>query len=130
MSSIQQRALVAMAAALAMAAAANAQVRPYLGYVYPAGGQQGTTFRIKLGGQNLDGVNEVIVTGKGVSGKVVAYLRKLGTQDVTLLREQLDAFKGACAKGQVGDAHGSHRNARYDGGRGRAGGEPGKGDAS
>ena len=27
------------------------QVRPYIGFVYPAGGQQGTTFQVKLGGQ-------------------------------------------------------------------------------
>lgn len=98
MSSVQQRALLAVAAALTMASAASAQVRPYLGYVYPAGGQQGTTVRIKLGGQNLDGVDDLIVTGKGVSGRVVAYLRKLGPQDMALLREQLDAFKGRLAK--------------------------------
>ena len=98
MSSVQQRALLAVATALTMAAAANAQVRPYLGYVYPAGGQQGTTFRLKIGGQNLDGADNLIVTGKGVSGRVVAYLRKLGPQDMTLLREQLDAFKGRVAK--------------------------------
>ncbi len=98
MSSVQLRAALALAAALAVATPATAQVRPYLGYVYPAGGQQGTTFRIKLGGQNLDGVNAVVVTGKGVSGKVVQYLRKLGTQDATLLREQLDALRSHVQK--------------------------------
>lgn len=93
MSSFHRRAILAMAAALAMASSADAQVRPYIGFVYPAGGQQDTTFRIKLGGQNLDGVNEVVVTGKGVSGKVVEYLRSLSTADMTLLKEQLDALR-------------------------------------
>jgi hypothetical protein len=93
MNSVQLRAVLAIAVVLAMAAPANAQVRPYIGYVYPAGGQQGKTFRVRLGGQNLDGAKDVVVTGKGVSGKVIQYLRKLGPQEMTLLREQLDALK-------------------------------------
>ena len=43
-------ALLALAVLLATAPAAWAQ-RPYIGFVYPAGGQQGTTFQIKLGGK-------------------------------------------------------------------------------
>jgi hypothetical protein len=93
MSSVQKRAALAVVAMLAAASAATAQPRPYIGYVYPAGGQQGTTFRIKLGGQNLDGVDGVAITGKGASGTVVEYLRKLGPQESTLLREQLDEVK-------------------------------------
>ena len=61
--------ILALAGLLAMAAAAQAQVRPYIGFVYPAGGQQGTTFQVRLGGQGLDGVNDVLVTGTGVSGQ-------------------------------------------------------------
>ena len=34
-------------------AACGAGPRPYIGYVYPAGGQQGTTFQVRLGGQGL-----------------------------------------------------------------------------
>ena len=64
-------------------------------FVYPAGGQQGTTFQIRLGGQNLDDVNGVLVTGKGVSAKVVEYHRRLDSQDMTLLREQLAELKQA-----------------------------------
>ena len=41
---------------LAIAPAALAQTRPYIGFVYPAGGQQGTTFQVRLGGQGLDDV--------------------------------------------------------------------------
>jgi hypothetical protein len=54
---------------LAVAPVAWAQVRPYIGFVYPAGGQQGTTFQIKLGGQGLDGVDQVFVTGAGVTAR-------------------------------------------------------------
>ncbi|MDD4269449.1 MAG: PPC domain-containing protein [Pirellulales bacterium] len=92
--------ILGLAAALATGSAAGAQPRPYIGYVYPAGGQQGATFPVKLGGQGLDGVNRVLVTGKGVSAKVVEYLRKIGPQEVALLREQLTELKRAVKQGK------------------------------
>ena len=88
-----QLAVLGLASLLAMAPAAQAQVRPYLGFVYPAGGQQGTTFQIRLGGQGLDDVNEVAVSGRGVRAKVVEYLRRLNAQEITLLTEQLNELK-------------------------------------
>jgi hypothetical protein len=88
-------AVLALAAFLAAAPAAHGQVRPYIGFVYPAGGQQGTTFRVKLGGQGLDGVETAQVTGQGVSAKLVDYQRKFGPQEVTLLHEQLRELRDA-----------------------------------
>jgi len=86
-----------LAAATAPAAQAQARGRPYIGFVYPAGGQQGTSFEIKMGGQGLDGVNQVIVSGAGVSAKVIEYHRKLTPQDMSLLREQRNELKRAKA---------------------------------
>jgi hypothetical protein len=74
---------------------AHAQPRPYIGYVYPAGGQQGTTFAAKLGGQNLESASEVLVTGAGVSGRVVECFRRIGPQEIALLNEQLKELKQA-----------------------------------
>jgi hypothetical protein len=45
---------------------ANAQKAPRIGYVYPAGGQQGQTFEVTVGGQGLTGVSDVYFTGRGV----------------------------------------------------------------
>ena len=86
------RTIPALAGLLAFVSAAQAQ-RPYIGFVYPAGGQQGTTFQIRLGGQNLDGVSGVQVSGRGVQAKVVEYLRPLNNQDTALMREQLAELK-------------------------------------
>lgn len=80
---------------LALAPATWGQPRPYIGYAYPAGGRQGTVFQVKLGGQGLDGVNAVFVTGSGVSGRVVEYHRALNPQEITLLNEQLRQLKRA-----------------------------------
>jgi len=95
--------ILGLAALAATASAARGQARPYIGYVYPAGGQQGTTFPVKLGGQGLDGVDEVLVTGTGVSAKVVEYFRKLGPQEMSLLREQVNELKRGSKKGEIKD---------------------------
>jgi len=107
-----QLAVLALAGLLATGPAARAQVRPYIGFVYPAGGQQGTTFQIRLGGQGLDGVDKVFVSGKGVSAKVAEYRRRLGPQEMTLLREQLRELK----RGSRGSALASVRAPRTSGG--------------
>ncbi len=92
--------LVALGAAafLAIAPETFAQARPYIGYAYPAGGQHGTTIQVKLGGQGLDGVDQVLVTGSGVSAKVVDYQRSLNPQETTLLREQLTDLRRGKSK--------------------------------
>jgi hypothetical protein len=86
--------LLGIAACLLVASTAHGQRRPYIGYVYPAGGQQGTTLQAKLGGQYLDQADGVLVTGDGVTAKIEQYYRKIGPQEITLLREQLKELKG------------------------------------
>ena len=61
----------------------------YIGYVYPAGGQQGTTFPIRLGGQGLAHACDLVVTGEGVSVRLVDYYRPMNNQELDLLRQQL-----------------------------------------
>ena len=71
------------------ACAALAQERPRIGYVYPAGGRQGTTFQITLGGRYLDRVNRVLVSGAGVKTEVVKDLKPMTEPESTALREKV-----------------------------------------
>jgi hypothetical protein len=48
---------------------------PQVGYLYPAGGQQGTVVKVTVGGQLLRGAKEVYVSGEGVEASVVEYMR-------------------------------------------------------
>jgi hypothetical protein len=50
---------------------AQQQTTPHLGYAYPAGGRQGSTFQVKVGGQFLDGLTNCYITGVGVRAAVV-----------------------------------------------------------
>ena len=65
----------------------------YIGYVYPAGGQQGATFPIRLGGQSLAYASDVVVSGEGVSARLVAYYRVMSNQEMGLLRQQLGELR-------------------------------------
>lgn len=64
---------------------------PQIGYVYPAGGQQGATLLIEVGGQRLRGADDCCITGDGVRAEVVEYLRPLDSMEQratqTFLRE-------------------------------------------
>jgi hypothetical protein len=79
--------------ALATSDTLHAQPRPYIGYVYPAGGQQGTTVQIRIGGQGLDGLEAIRVSGTRVTARLVEYLRPLNNQEMQLLNEQLRILK-------------------------------------
>ena len=99
MNRIQYLAVLGLASVLAMAPEAWAQRGSYIGFVYPAGGQQGTTSQIRLGGQRLDGVHDAIVSGTGVKARLVDYRRKMSNQDMSLMREQLrELTRGAGGK--------------------------------
>ncbi len=87
-----------------LTALSNAQAQ-YIGYVYPAGGQQGTTVQVRMGGQRIDGPTDAIVTGEGVSARLVHYYRFLSNQEVTLLREQLRILKKEQAAANRGKAN-------------------------
>ncbi|MFV1994098.1 MAG: PPC domain-containing protein, partial [Verrucomicrobiales bacterium] len=85
--------MLGLAGLAAMAPRAQGQASPYIGFVYPAGGQRGITTLIELGGQRLDGVHDAIVSGEGVQAKLVDYHPKLSNQEMTLLRDQLKKLK-------------------------------------
>jgi hypothetical protein len=59
-------------AGLVLTAIAQAQSQPQIAYVFPAGGQRGTTVDVNVRGRFLVGATGVHISGKGVSGKVVS----------------------------------------------------------
>jgi hypothetical protein len=97
MSPFRWPAFLALAALLAAAPCAQAQqaqqFTPRVGYVYPAGGQQGTTFQVMLGGQNLDGVARAYVSGAGVEAKVLEYTKPLSMKQANDLKERLQELQ-------------------------------------
>jgi hypothetical protein len=82
-----------LALSLAFAALAVAQNAPHLAYVYPAGGQLGATFPVKVGGQFLTAVTGVYVSGHGVLAVAADYGRPMNGQQATELREKMQELQ-------------------------------------
>lgn len=71
---------------------AQAQNQPHIGYAVPDGGQQGTAFEVKVGGQYLERVEQARITGEGISVKVLSYIEpewKLRKKRELILKESL-----------------------------------------
>ena len=79
--------LVALGAGLAQAQMAPRD--PSTGYLFPAGGQQGTVVEVMVGGQGLVGARVAYVSGQGVSARVVQYLRPLSRDQQRELQRRL-----------------------------------------
>jgi len=85
---------VLLTAWLAVLPAARAQQNmPRVGYIYPAGGRQGTTFEVVVGGQYLNGVTNIFITGTGAQATVLEQKRTLTQKETKDLREQLEQLQ-------------------------------------
>jgi len=105
MSPFPWRVVLGLAAFLAIASATRLggaqQFTPHIGYVYPAGGRQGATFEVTIGGQYLDGVTNAFVSGVGVQAAVVEHVKPITQQQFNQLRDKLKELmdkKAAAAK--------------------------------
>ncbi len=84
--------LVAIGLSVATAWGQPSAREPHIGYLYPAGGQQGSVIQIIAGGQYLGGATDVYVSGKGVHASVLKHIRplkNLQSQQRQLLQRRL-----------------------------------------
>jgi hypothetical protein len=83
--------------------AAGQAREPEIGYVYPAGGRRGATFEITVGGQALDGVSQVRISGNGARAEVLEHKKPLTQKQINelgmKLKELQDRKREAIRKG-------------------------------
>lgn len=65
----------------------------HIGYVYPAGGRQGTTVEVVVGGQYLASPSAALLSGAGVHADVGEYSRPMNNQEAQAIREKLEAAR-------------------------------------
>ncbi|MHC4597896.1 MAG: PPC domain-containing protein [Planctomycetota bacterium] len=78
------------------------QREPEIGYLYPAGAQQGSVVRLIVGGQNLRNLKDVRISGEGVNAWVVRYMGRivrLNGEERRALRDRLIDAKIALGAG-------------------------------
>jgi hypothetical protein len=86
--------IAAVLLVVACVAGAQEQV-PNIGYVYPAGGRQGDSFEVTVGGQFLKGVSQVYFSGKGVKAQVVKHIMPIPKKKLNDLRQKLNMLQKA-----------------------------------
>jgi hypothetical protein len=83
------------------ACVAVAQDHPRIGYVFPAGGRQGTTFLVKVGGQFLGSwkgdyqidVLQARFSGDGIQATLRKDIRSLTQQETQVLQDRLEQLR-------------------------------------
>ena len=68
-------------------------VESSIGYVYPAGGQQGTVVHVTVGGQNLRGAAKAYITGEGVIAENVVHIPVLDALQRQTLQEKVSELQ-------------------------------------
>ncbi len=122
--------MMALLAVVAQSWGQGAQPAPHVGYIYPAGGQRGTTFLVTLGGQYLRGVSAVYLTGEGVRAEVVQDyppLRAIGKEEREALAARIrtvfaQRWEEMVARGEVSETAPGRALRRLGLARGRAAG--------
>ena len=69
---------------------------PNIGYLYPAGGRQGSAVQVTAGGQFLNNPTEVYVSGAGVQATLIQYMRpftNLNADQRQLLQKRLEEVR-------------------------------------
>jgi hypothetical protein len=81
-------ALVLLAASLT--ASAQQRAEPRIGYIFPAGAQQGASLEVVIGGQNLDGASDARLLGGGIACQVGRHIKILNQGQLHALRNEIE----------------------------------------
>lgn len=71
---------------------------PEIGYVYPAGGQRGTTLKVTVGGRNLTNASTAFFSPGGMTADVTGYHRLMTQKEFNEVREELKILQERRAK--------------------------------
>jgi len=86
--------IVPLMLASAVASVALAQNNgPQVGYVYPAGCQQGATVTVIVGGKGLMDLERVAFSGPGLSARILGYEKPMSPEERMKLRDELAELK-------------------------------------
>ncbi|MEI6561701.1 MAG: DVUA0089 family protein [Verrucomicrobiota bacterium] len=71
---------------------------PHIGYVFPAGVQRGTTCEIVVGGQFMQGAQDLLVSGSGVKVTALKYRKPLSGKRASELRDYIQEARKKAAE--------------------------------
>ncbi|MBN8218538.1 MAG: PPC domain-containing protein [Spirochaetes bacterium] len=86
--------MAALVWAFGASMAYGAENLPHIGYAFPSGAKQGSKLVVLVGGQNLEGVTNIFITGEKVSGQLVSFNRDLDPKGVRSLERAKAVIEG------------------------------------
>jgi len=92
--------LLALLFPLVQALAQQQQREAHIGYIFPAGGQQGTTFGVVIGGANLAEATGVAVSGTGVTATIAKQEKQVTPKEQQELKEELSKLQEKRKQGE------------------------------
>ena len=93
MNRLPWHAIPVVAALWAVASGLYAQTAPkdpHIGYVFPAGGRQGTSVEVTIGGQHIKEASEIYISGSGVKAEIVKWYRPLTQGEFVALSQKIN----------------------------------------
>ena len=84
----------------------RAQKNPHIGYIFPAGAQQGTSLEITVGGEDLIGTKEALISGSGINARVIGHAAPFSAQQLSMVDRKMQ---------EIGELRSSGRNDSPDG---------------
>jgi hypothetical protein len=100
--------LLPLAGAAFLSAVSAFAAPPRIGFVYPAGGQAGSTFEVSVGGQYLDDPTGVIISGEGITVEILDHDKVPSAQVVDDYRDKLQELQPEFAKIKEAAADAAH----------------------
>jgi len=85
---------------------------PHIGYIYPAGGQQGTTLEIVVGGENLAGTKEAVISGSGIRARIVGHAAPFSERQLSMVRNKMQEISQLRSSGRKAAEDGSMRRGK------------------
>lgn len=89
-----------LALLVGLSTTAMAQDDLHIGYIYPAGGRQGSTFEAVIAGQHIVNASGVNVSGTGVSATIIKQEKQLTPSEQKELTERLSQIQEKRKQGQ------------------------------
>jgi hypothetical protein len=100
-----------LACALATVLGARA-AGPHIGYIFPAGAQQGESLEITVGGENLAGTKEALISGSGVRARIIGHAAPFSERQLNMVKDKMQEISQLRSSGRKAAEEGSMRRGK------------------
>ena len=91
---------------------ADAQQDPHIGYIFPAGAQQGTALEITVGGEYLADTKEALISGDGIQARVIGHAAPFSERRLQMVKRKLQQISELRSSGRAAEEEGGKEGSK------------------